>query len=138
MHRLIVSFGCFAGACLVWALVASAAPTEPRGKFQGKTGQGRHVAMRVGRGHLDMLRFTIQLRCRDGSLLVDEESDFEPTALRHGGSFRDVQVGSTDEVWFRGQVDSRRIHGRVRVTDRIGQVRCNSRWVSFNARSSRH
>ncbi len=138
MHRFIVSFACFAAACLVSAMVAGAAPSEPHGKYHGKTKQDRQIVMRTGRSHVELLHFSIQLRCRDGSILIDQESDFEPTVIRHGGSFRDLQFGNTDEVWFRGRVSANRIHGRIRVKDRIGRVRCNSRWVSFNARASRH
>lgn len=137
MSRLILSLSCCAGACLVWAMVALAAPSQPRGKLQGKTAQGRHIIMRVAGDHLDLLHFSIRLKCRDGSVLIDEESGFQPTDIRRNGFFRDDQVGSTDEVWLRGRVRAARIAGRVRVTDRFGHVRCNSGWVAFNAKPKR-
>lgn len=132
--RLSVAFACCAGACLAWAVGALAAPDEPRGKFSGKTAQKRRIVLRASPGHLDLLHFTVSLQCRDGSLLIDQESGFQPTPIRAGGSFRDDQVGSTDEVRLRGQVRGSQVRGRLRVTDRVGRVRCDSRWVKFTAR----
>ncbi|HYC81186.1 MAG TPA: hypothetical protein VEB65_05330, partial [Solirubrobacterales bacterium] len=95
---------------------------------------GRGIVFRITRGQLDLRHFSIKLRCRDGSILIDRESGFEPSALRSNGSFREYQYGSTDKVWFRGRANNRLVRGRIKVKDRWGHVRCNSGWVPFTAK----
>ena len=97
--------------------------TEARGQAEG------------GKDDLRIVRFNIQLSCRDGSILIDEESGFVRTPVHRNGRFSDVQVGSTDTVLIRGKAKGRAIRGRLRVKDRLGRgVRCDSRWVKFSAR----
>lgn len=39
----------------------------------------------------------------------------------------------TDQVWIRGRLHGRRLRGTIRVRDRSGRARCDSRWVRFHA-----
>lgn len=125
-------------ACLVVAALASA-PTEAATKagkttlLRGRTGQQQRVKLKLSARSLQLIRFNIELRCHDGSILIDEESDFVRTPLRRNGSFGEVQTGSTDTVMIRGHVRGRGIKGRLRVKDRLGKTRCDSRWVRFTA-----
>jgi len=132
-------FRLFAGAMIVCALVAAQgvpfAGAAPKRVFKGKTAQKRSVKLTV-RGHTLKLRhFKATLNCRDGSALVVDESGFQRTRLRNGGRFHDVQVGSTDEVFFKGRVTNRAVRGKIRVKDRLrkGGPRCVSRWINFRA-----
>jgi hypothetical protein len=102
---------------------------------QGTDGQKRMVKLKVGGDDLTLqiIRFDIELSCRDGSVLVDEESGFVPTPLRRNGTFGEVQSDSTDTVMIRGRVQGRAIRGRLRVKDRLGKSRCDSRWIRFTA-----
>jgi hypothetical protein len=130
--RLVVA------ACLACSLItteaAAPAVAAPKRVFKGKTAQKRKVRLAVGRNSMKMLRFTIDLQCRNGTTLVVDESGFQPTPLR-GRRFRDVQFGRTDTVFFRGRVTARGVRGRLRVKDRLKSgVRCSSRWVAFRAR----
>ncbi|HYC82568.1 MAG TPA: hypothetical protein VEB65_12320 [Solirubrobacterales bacterium] len=112
--------------------VAAAAAGE--GSAKGRTAQGRVVRLQVEGKQLRMKHFTAELRCRDGSELIVQESGFVPTTVTTGGSFSDKQFGSTDTVRFKGTVGNKAVKGKIRVNDRWGKVRCNSRWISFNAR----
>lgn len=137
--RTIVTITCCAAAVLAaWQppapTAAAAAPPAQAGNYKGKTRQGRVIAFRLTPAGLDLRHFSIRLRCRDGSVLIDQESGFEPASLRGNGSFREVQYGSTDKVWFRGRTTHRRVRGRIRVKDHWGKIRCNSGWVRFTAR----
>lgn len=114
------------------AIAPAAAGGESRTMMRGTTGQKRPVKLVVRHGSIDMIRFVAKLRCRDGTVLTDYESGFEPTPLR-GNRFRDHQEGSTDDVWFRGKVRGKRVSGSIRVRDKLGKVRCDSRWFSFKA-----
>ncbi|HET8565649.1 MAG TPA: hypothetical protein VFL77_04150 [Solirubrobacterales bacterium] len=117
------------------ALTADADAAAPgRGLLKGRTGQGRTIRLALHRHSVQIKRFTIELRCRDGSILIDDESGFLPTPLSASGRIRDHQIGSTDDVWIRGRLGGNHLRGSVRVRDRVGGVRCDSRWVRFNTR----
>ncbi|MGD9734648.1 MAG: hypothetical protein AB7V58_03410 [Solirubrobacterales bacterium] len=136
--RTVATIACCAAALGALELSAATAGAAPNGNnavaYKGKTGQGRGIVLRVANGELDLRRFSIRLRCGDGSALIDQESGFEPAALNGKGGFREYQLGSTDKVWFRGRVNNRAVKGRVKVKDRWGKVRCNSGWVKFHAK----
>jgi hypothetical protein len=100
----------------------------------GKTGQGRTIRLKVMPGAVKLLGFSIELRCAGGYTLVDQESNFLPSATNRSGRFHDAQVGSTDEVQIRGRLSGSTVKGRVRVRDRLGKHRCASHWVKFSAR----
>lgn len=127
------------GALMVCALVAAEATpfagAAPKRVYKGKTKQKRGVRLTTRGNTIKLRHFTAKLNCRDGSVLVVQESGFQPTKLRHGGRFHDVQVGSTDEVFFKGRVRSKAVHGRIRVKDRLGKkgARCQSKWIKFTA-----
>jgi hypothetical protein len=128
-------FTCGAIACCLIAggAVASADPAEAK-MFKGKTSQGYRVKVVVKPQAFRIHVFDIDLRCKDGSELALIEGGFLWTKVGKGGSFRDAQFGRTDSVYFRGQLNEKRIRGRVRVTDRLGDgTRCASRWIAFNA-----
>jgi hypothetical protein len=121
-------------ACLVVVGGATAADRAGARVFAGETGQRMKVRLDVGSETIQMLWFRARLTCRDGSFLTVDESGFVPTPVRFG-HFRDVQVGRTDEVFFRGRVSRRFVRGRLRVRDRLASgVRCGSPWIGFIAR----
>lgn len=128
-------------AAMAWGLlmagVGQAADAAPRRTaMKGRTAQHYRVALRDHGRAVEIMRFTIKLACRDGSVLVDEESGFQTTSLGHGGRFHDDQIGSTDEVLFGGRLRGHLARGRIRVKDRLGNgVRCDSHWVRFSARA---
>jgi hypothetical protein len=130
--RLIVSgaivFGLIAGEAAALADSASARI------YKGKTAQGYRMKL-VGKQRMFRIQaFKVDLKCRDGSLLLLEESGFLWTKVKQGGSFRDSQFGKTDSVYFRGRMTERGIRGRLRVTDKEKRgPMCASRWVAFNA-----
>jgi hypothetical protein len=126
---------CAAGAIVPSSGAAAQESSSTGGTYKGKTRQGRAIVFTVVHGWLDLRRFSIRLACRDGSVLIDEESGFEATRLPSAGTFHEDQAGSTDEVWFRGRANAGVVRGRVRVKDRVGHVRCDSRWVKFTARA---
>jgi hypothetical protein len=132
LRRVIIAIACVAVLGAVSIGVAAAAPGKGSGTLKGRTGQGRQIRLRMHGKSIQIVRFTAQLRCRNGEALVDEESGFQPTAVK-GGRFRDDQVGSTDEVLIRGHLRGNRAAGSIRVEDRLGKVRCDSRWVGFKA-----
>jgi hypothetical protein len=113
-----------------FALAASNGET----KYVGKTKQHRNIRLKANDQHLRLQSFSIELHCRDGSVLVDQESGFEPTAIR-GGKFNDKQFGSTDTVVYKGKVQGAKVTGTVKVRDRLGKVRCSSPTVKFTARA---
>lgn len=122
-----------ASSFLALALLAAGALAAARTQtYTGKTAQHRKVALKVGRTQVVLGSFSIELKCRDGSTLVDSESGFEPSALR-GGRFKDVQVGSTDTVHIAGRVKGAKATGTLKVTDQVGKVRCTSPTVKFTA-----
>jgi hypothetical protein len=126
------------GAILVCALLGAEGSTlagaAQKRVLKGRTAQGKRVRLAVDGGHVDMLHFKARLRCRNGTVLIVDESGFLPTPLR-GAGFSDRQVGSTDQVFFRGRVRGRAVQGRLRVTDRLSRhgARCASRWIGFSA-----
>jgi hypothetical protein len=122
-------------ACSFVALdaAASADPVSAR-TFKGKTAQGYRIKLAVKGGAFKILRFEADLKCRDGSTLLLEESGFLWTKVGGNGMFRDAQFGRTDSVYFKGRLNERRIRGRVRLTDKLrGGIRCSSRWIRFGA-----
>lgn len=123
-------------ACALLALSALAlAPAAEAGRvYKGKTAQRHPIKIAMRAKSLKVLHFKAKLRCRDGSILIDDESGFLPTPIKGNGSFRDAQVGSTDEVLIRGRRGGHAVRGKIRVTDRVGKVRCNSKWIKFSAR----
>jgi hypothetical protein len=129
------------GVVLACAVLSAGliAPTgaDARRVYKGKTAQSRTIKVAVGKRNLKIMRFKAELKCRDGSVLIDDESGFLPTPIRSNGSFRDAQVGSTDEVLIRGRRKGRVVRGRLRVRDRVGKVRCSSKWIKFTARAGK-
>lgn len=124
----------FTATCLlVAALAGSAVADTTAGTYKGKTAQHRNVKLKVTGKQVKLLNFSIELKCRDGSVLVDAESGFEPSALR-AGKFKDVQFGSTDAVRFAGKVTGNKATGTLKVTDKVGKVQCSSPNVKFTAR----
>lgn len=122
-------------ACLVAAALAvTSADGAAKTLLRGHTGQKRVVKLKKFNHALQVVRFNVELRCRDGSALIDEESGFVRTPIHSGGRFSDVQTGSTDTVRIQGRVQGKTIKGRLRVNDRLGKVRCDSRWVRFTAK----
>ncbi len=124
-------------ACgLLSASAVATADAAPRRVFKGKTAQKRPVKVAVGGNVLKLLHFKANLRCRDGSTLVVDERGFVPTKIKGNGSFHDVQVGSTDEVFIRGKRRGKVVRGKIRVKDRLrkGGTRCQSKWIKFAAK----
>jgi hypothetical protein len=121
---------------LILAMVgAPSAGAAPKRLYKGKTTQKRPVRITMRGNTLKLRHFTAALRCKGGARLTVDESGFQRTQL-HGSRFRDVQVGNTDEVFFRGAVHSKVVSGRIRVKDRLhkGGPRCASHWLKFHAR----
>ncbi len=118
-------------ALLSIALFATA--TASAGLYKGKTAQKLKIAIApAGEHRIKLLRFKIRLRCRDGSLLYDDLSDFEPARLKRDGRFSDLQAGPSDEVIWRGRVRGRKVDGQLRVKDRLENgVPCDSGSVGF-------
>ena len=120
-------------ALLACALLAFAPAGADAAVYKGKTGQKFKIAIApAGRHRIKLLRFKIRLRCRDGSLLYDDLSDFDPARLRADGRFADFQKGPTDEVIFRGRARGPKVKGRLRVRDKLKNgVPCDSGTVQF-------
>ena len=143
IRRVFAAALVVATSALPAALLSAETPAAlAKGKGQankrvavGHTAQGRTVRVRVGSQSLKVLHFSAKLKCRDGSVLVDKESGFQLTPLKHGGHFDDRQFGSTDTVRFRGHVAGNWVRGRARVSDRWGKVRCDSKWFKFSAKA---
>jgi hypothetical protein len=133
-------FRFFVGAMIVCALMLAVEGVPPAGAapkrvYKGKTAQKRSVKLTVRGRTLQLRRFKAKLSCRNGSILIVDESGFQSTPIRKG-KFHDVQVGSTDEVLFKGRVTNRVVRGKIRVKDRLkkGGPRCTSRWIKFRAK----
>lgn len=126
---MLLSLSCLA----LGALAGGAFAAAKNGTYAGKTAQKRAVKLKVSAKQVKLMNFTIELKCHDGSTLVDQESGFEPSALR-GGKFKDVQFGSTDTVRFSGKVAGSKATGTLKVTDKVGKVQCSSPNVKFTAR----
>ncbi|HEY1286058.1 MAG TPA: hypothetical protein VGF04_08220 [Solirubrobacterales bacterium] len=124
----------FMAAGLVTSDGAAMADSPSRNVLRGHTSQGFKIRLLLKKRTVDVLRFKARLSCRDGSVLLVDESGFLKTPVKHSGSFRDTQFGSTDKVYLRGRVTGRSITGKVRVTDRTrGGSRCHSRWLKFHS-----
>lgn len=120
-------------SCLAVGGVVSSAYASPHSTaYSGKTNQHRAIRLKVSGNRLELKSFTIQLHCRDGSVLVDQESGFQPSALR-GNRFKEAQFGSTDTVRMAGHVKAAKVIGTLKVTDKLGKVRCTSPTVKFTA-----
>jgi len=120
-------------------LAAEGAPfagAAPKRVYKGKTAQKRPVRITKRGNTIKLRHFAAALKCRNGVRLVVSESGFVPTPLRGNGSFNDVQVGKTDEVFFKGRVRGKLVRGKVRVKDRLHKrgPRCASKWIGFRAR----
>lgn len=129
---LTTALACVIGWAALGADAGAAAPDH--GVLKGRTKQGRTIRLALHSNNIQIKHFTIELRCHDGSYLIDDESGFVPNRLSRGGHIRDHQVGNTDDVWIRGSLGGRVLRGRIRVHDRLGKVRCDSHWVRFHAR----
>lgn len=130
------------GAMMVCALMLAAegaplAGAAPKRVYKGRTAQKQTVRITLHGNKLKLRHFTARLKCRNGVNLIVEESGFVPTPVRANGRFRDIQVGKTDEVLFKGRVRTKVVRGKLRVKDRLrkGGPRCVSRWIKFRARS---
>ena len=126
------------GAVLAFGLIATdvvaLTGSASARMYKGKTAQGYGIKFTVKEERFKILRFEADLRCTDGTLLTLIESGFLWTKAGKNGSFRNAQFGRTDEVFFRGRMNEKRIRGRVRLTDRLRRgVKCRSRWISYNA-----
>jgi len=121
---------------LLLAPLAAEAAAAKRGVLKGRTAQGYKITARMqGEKAFKLLEFKADLDCRDGTELLLEEGGFLTTSLRRGGSFKDVQYGRTDTVWFRGRVTEGAIRGRVRLQDSYGKGNpCASRWIKFTVK----
>ena len=124
--------------CVVLASVAMSADASAAGRgakvASGKTAQGRTMRVKVMPHEIKLIAFSIELRCSGGYTLVDQESNFLPSAVGWNGRIHDAQVGTTDEILIRGRLRGRTVGGRIRVRDRLGKYRCSSPWVSFTVR----
>jgi hypothetical protein len=111
----------------------------PKRVYKGKTKQRHKMKVSVRGNKLKVLHFKANLKCKDGSTLIVDERGFKPTKIRGNGRFKDVQVGTTDEVFIKGKRKGKVVRGKVRVKDRLrkGGVRCHSHWVKFTARSGK-
>lgn len=110
----------------------AAAPVGASERYSGKTAQKFRITIGASRHQVQLVRLKIRLRCRDGSLLFDDLSDFEPARLRQGGRFSDLQVGPSDEVVFRGRLVGSKANGKLRVRDKLASgIPCDSGSVGF-------
>jgi hypothetical protein len=131
-------------AASVGVVLASVAmSTEALGAGQGarvatgKTAQHRTISVKVTPNAIRLVGFSIELHCSGGYTLVDQESNFLPSALSRTGRVHDAQVGTTDEILIRGHLTGRTFGGRIRVRDRLGKHRCSSPWVRFSVKEGR-
>lgn len=118
--------------CSAVLLDAATAATDDRTQLRGRTGQKQSIKLVMHDNRIQLKHFTARLRCRGGGVLIDSESGFQATPV-HGGRFQDAQVGSTDEVLFKGTIRGRRVSGKIRVKDKLGKKRCDSGWFGFSA-----
>ena len=116
---------------LALGLFAAPSPAAAgSGLYAGKTGQQRTIHLTANARQLRMRNFSIKLHCRDGSVLIDQESGFEPSKVRRN-KFVDTQYGSTDKVTYKGGVRGTKVIGTLKVRDRVGKVFCVSPTVKF-------
>jgi hypothetical protein len=129
-----VLFRLLAIGAVACGLIAADTGTARAELFKGRTAQGYRIKVVAREQAFRIHVFDIDLRCRDGSELALIEGGFLWTKTGKGGGFKDSQFGRTDSVYFRGRLTEKRIRGRVRVTDKLGNgTRCSSRWIGFNA-----
>jgi hypothetical protein len=134
VRGLALALGALAALAAI-ALPGGAQASPDTHPYSGKTAQKFHLSVATGKGTITLLRFKIRLRCRDGSLLFDDLSDFEPARLRGGGRFSDLQAGGSDEVIFRGRLAKDKVSGILRVRDKLKSgVPCDSGSVGFAVR----
>lgn len=139
MYRRRMLAGVLAVTMFGSAAIAVVPATDAEGKpkprlARGETSQNRGIAVRVFPKAMKLVGFNAELKCRDGSKLIVEEGGFLRTPVRNRGRFSDVQYGRTDTVRFKGRMGSKFVRGQIRVSDRWGKVRCDSRWFKFTAR----
>jgi len=128
------------GALMVCALALAAegapfAGAAPKRLYKGKTAQKRPLRITKSGRTIKLRHFTAALRCKNGARLIVTESGFQRTRLK-GNRFNDVQVGNTDEVFFRGAVRGKVVVGHLRVKDHLKgkrSPRCASKWLKFRA-----
>ena len=137
LRALSIAAACALGCASLTLGVAAAKPKHGGTAMKGRTKQGRVIHLARHHRTVQLKHFSIQLRCHDGSVLIDTESGFLPTPVKAGGRLHDHQVGSTDDVWLRGKLHGRVVRGKIRVHDRVGKIRCDSRWVPFHARAGK-
>jgi hypothetical protein len=115
---------------------APLAGAAPKRVYKGKTAQKRTVRITMRGDSLKLRHFVARLKCRNGVNLIVQESGFVRTPVRRNGRFKDVQVGKTDEVFFKGRVRGKVVRGKVRVKDRLHKrgPRCASKWINFRAK----
>jgi hypothetical protein len=131
-HRAVALALAVLCVALSGVLAAAAGGTS---RYTGKTSQGYPIHVTADRQHAELIRVKVKLRCRDGGLLFDDLSDFEPADLRPNGRFDDLQFGRTDEVHWQGRLNGPRVRGSIRVKDRLKNgVRCDSGNVRFAVR----
>jgi hypothetical protein len=134
-HRLVL----FATVLVCVALAGgTAAASGARSRFVGKTAQGYPLHLLRDAHRVLLVRVKVKLRCRNGGLLYDDLSDFEPAGLRPNGHFDDIQLGPTDEVHWRGEVRGDELRATIRVKDSLRTgVSCDSGVVKVTAREQR-
>lgn len=115
---------------------APLAGAAPKRVYKGKTAQKRPVRITMRGNSLKVRHFVARLKCRNGVNLIVQESGFVRTPVRRNGRFKDVQVGKTDEVFFKGRVRGKVVRGKLRVKDRLHKrgPRCASKWINFRAK----
>ncbi len=134
MKKMIAAICAVALLGLAPAAIATAAGHHGN-VVKGRTAQKRHISVAFHRNSVELKHFVIKLRCRRGGVLIDKESGFLPSGLRHHNRIHDHQVGSTDDVFIRGRLFNHRLKGAIRVRDRWGKNNpCDSHWVRFSVR----
>jgi hypothetical protein len=131
LSKMMVAATCVIG-CAALTIDTVGAKPKP-GIIKGKTAQKRNIRLTLQRNSMKVKHFGIEAKCRDGSILVIQESGFLRSPM-HNGKVRDRQIGSTDQVWIKAHINGHQVRGHLRVTDRVGKVKCNSGWVRFHAR----
>ncbi len=132
LKQLITAAICVAVGGGIISDGAIAAQESHGSTSKGRTAQGRQIRMAFHRGSVEIKHFSIRLRCQGGSVLIDTESGFLPSRLLRNNRVHDHQVGSTDDVYIRGRLGNHRLHGAIRVRDKVGKHRCDSHWVRFH------
>lgn len=131
LRKMMVAATCVIGCAALTIDTVGAKPNP--GIIKGKTAQKRNIRLTLHRGAMKIKHFGIEAKCRDGSILEIKESGFLPSPMKKG-KVRDYQIGNTDKVWIRARIKGHQVHGHLRVTDRVGKIKCNSGWVRFHAR----